>query len=138
VDKLSQVGNKQLLPAEANHILSMVFRQFRKLFICIDALDEYKERGLVSLLGALLKLLDHPSYGSVFMFITGRPHMERHVKQHLVAGLKSSISIKPRANANDIEKFLRHQINSDVSDVKMSSAAANEIVTQISKTADGM
>lgn len=121
-------------------LLSKALQKLRKTYICIDALDECKADYVVSILRALKSLLDDPNLTtSLSVFITSRPHVDPLIKAHLTNRAPASrLSVTIKANANDIEKYLIDKIESDTSHVDMDSDLENDIVANITSTADGM
>ncbi|CCX05131.1 Similar to Vegetative incompatibility protein HET-E-1; acc. no. Q00808 [Pyronema omphalodes CBS 100304] len=121
-------------------LLSKALQKLRKTYICIDALDEFKADYVVSILRALKSLLDDPNLTtSLSVFITSRPHVDPLIKAHLTNRAPASrLSVTIKADANDIEKYLIDKIESDTSHVDMDSDLENDIVANITSTADGM
>jgi hypothetical protein len=63
--------------------------------------------------------------------------VERHVQQRL-RSMQSLSSLRIQADQNDFQKYLVHQIESDINDIEMGLDIRNEIITHISTVSNGM
>jgi hypothetical protein len=122
--------------------LQSVLEHFSKTYICIDALDEYNESHLVRLLRYFKEISCEVSGTGhsaepIRIFITGRPHTERHVQQFLATS-KLPLSYDLRANVEDIRTFVTYKIGMALCDIDMDSTVQAEIIEQISLASDGM
>ncbi|KAI5787399.1 hypothetical protein FPQ18DRAFT_308058 [Pyronema domesticum] len=102
---------------EAFEFLESVLLQFRKVYICIDALDECNERNVIPLLRPLQKMLEYSDtthlQQSIRIFVTGRPHTKRQVQQYLSRSTNPT-AFTLEAHTDDIEKFVLHKIETEV------------------------
>jgi hypothetical protein len=118
--------------------------QFKKAYICIDALDECQdERHRGEFLGHLRNLLPSENVvrgHSVQIFITGRPHVENDVKRFLMSDSGSTLSVKIEASTHDIMQYVSHEIEMDsrTGKVDMKDDFKKEIIDEITKHSGGM
>jgi len=120
VDHVSQIL-KVLLPQLSNHI-----------FVCLDALDELEPRTRFALLKAL-----HTDFGTVRVFLTGRPHIEPEVDGALQTKLDA---MHITADDGDIRGYLTHEIEEDmnINPDDMNDQLKEEILETITRKAGGM
>lgn len=98
-----RVAHEQpLTSADAINLLRIVCAQFRKVYVCLDALDE-----VGNLRDLLSKLRESPS--SMQIFLTGRQHIRDTVQEYF----KEENCISIEARENDIRLFIEHEIGGD-------------------------
>ncbi|OGM45233.1 ankyrin repeat domain protein [Aspergillus bombycis] len=115
-----------LLSAQA--FLDVACKQFNKVYICIDALDEMKDQGTL-----LACLQGRPS---LQLFITGRPHIRQTVQNYL----KQSQEIPIEAHEGDIRQFIDREIGgpNDIEPDAMDEELRLEIHSKVLASAKGI
>jgi len=98
----------------------------RRIFICIDALDECKSRHRAMLLDLLNQILQRSP--STRLFLTGRQHILDEVERHL-GGRAATRSITPRKG--DIITFLQEKLKEDTMPDEMDQSLQEEILKTI-------
>ena len=101
-------------------------------FLCLDALDELEPRTRFALLKAL-----HTDFGTVRIFITGRPHIQPEVDGALQTKLDA---MHITADSGDIRGYLTHEIEEDmnINPDDMNDQLKEEILETITSKAGGM
>jgi hypothetical protein len=118
-------------------LLTQAYKVFEKSFICIDGLDEFKDEEGSRLFQSLKQLL--PKDSAIWLFLTGRPHMEPHVNTRLgTKGKSLFVTTYLEANTDDIAAYVYHEIEMDSSHVIMHDDFKDEIVAEIIRTSKGM
>ncbi|KAI5817196.1 hypothetical protein BZA77DRAFT_263220, partial [Pyronema omphalodes] len=137
--RLTSEPDKRLDLNEICEFLVQAVVQFTVFHICIDALDEYKEKDL----GILLEWLENTSKDcigkiSVRIFVTGRSHLhwEQQIRRH--AGLGNRVNMSLEANPEDIKKYVLHEIQSDQYPRCMNDSLRTDILVKIAESSDGM
>jgi hypothetical protein len=121
----------------AGGLLLKCLRLFKKVYICIDALDECAEKCRywllqeIGILSSTEELKD-----SLRVFITGRPHVADDIKLHVKGPDLHTTTLEARKE--DILKFLNYRIQMDKMGLQMSAEFTAEIVSKIVEAADGM
>lgn len=96
------------LGAEDNlALLRIRLHQLKRAFICIDGVDELESKVRRQLLGALKRL----STTNSRLFFTGRDYIESEVQKWFQVIPEYTVVIS--ASEQDIEDFVRQQINED-------------------------
>jgi hypothetical protein len=90
---------RQISLDNALKILHLTCDAFSRVYICIDAIDEFEERD--ELLESLQKLPP-----SVRLFITGRDHVQDTIKRLL----DQPVTVRIKANESDIRKLIQDRI----------------------------
>ena len=97
-----------------------------RLYICIDALDEYAAVHRANLLDSLKQILEKSPHTRVF--ITGRPHIRAEIEKHLARQVITA-PIIPRKN--DIIEYLRLKLDKDETPDAMDESLARDILEKI-------
>jgi hypothetical protein len=128
----------QLSLEEVCNVFLQIVREFRKLYICIDALDECKEKHRGILLQSLAKVSKDCKRDCFRMFVTGRPHLnwDKNIQRRFDLG--SQVQICLEANPEDIRIYVEHEIDADENDECMSDALRSEILERIVDNSDRM
>lgn len=93
--------SKPLDMRDATELLWKICAQFRRVYICLDAVDELQPK----FLEGLLKLLcDVPS--AIHIFLTGRPHVQGIIQKFA----RTDTGIIIEAHDQDIRRFVEHEI----------------------------
>jgi hypothetical protein len=145
---------------DAFDFLYRALQQFGKCYICIDALDEYGGKNAKHFFMGPKEILEpkvdtktgvkepgksnqtaatKPGH-STRIFIMGRPHTEKLVQQELTNS-KSPTSFTLRADKNDINMYVAHELNvePDTKDLESRHPGfIEDIGTRIANQSDGM
>ena len=122
---------------ETDDILAMLklrLRQFERVFICIDAVDELEPRVRQQLLISLKDFFIVTS--DTRIFLTGRGHVESDVQESLEVVPRYKVFIC--ANQQDIQDFVEQQITDDLNWRAMDEALKIDIVNEIIQKSQGM
>lgn len=123
------VQERPISSADAVELLCIACSQFKRVYVCLDALDE---------VGNLRDLLHHlrESPSSMQIFVTGRHHIRSIVQEYFKE--ESYISIE--AQKNDIRLFIDHEIGgpNDIEPKAMDEKLRNNILTKVIESAEGM
>lgn len=78
----------QLSLEEVCNVFLQIVQESRKFYICIDALDECKEKHHGVLLQSLAKISKDCKQDCYRMFVTGRPHLnwDKNIQRHSELG----------------------------------------------------
>lgn len=108
--KLQQVQSLGGKPETQDIIALLKIRlcQLERAFICIDAVDELEPSVQWQLLKILKELV---TTHNTRLLLTGRGHVESGVQKHFEVAEEYSVTIC--ASQEDIEKFVRQQIEED-------------------------
>ena len=98
----------------------------KRIFICIDALDECAAEHRAKLLGSLNQILQKSPGTRIFM--TGRPHIQAEIEKRL-AGRIASVSITPRRD--DITSYLHNRLDEDTIPDAMDRSLEADILKKI-------
>ena len=99
-------GRRPLLP-DLVRILRVLIASLPKVFICIDALDEFLPKDLPELLQSL-RDIDRES-PRTRIFLTGRPHVTETVQRYFTKAV--AIPIGP--NQDDIKNYMETRLERD-------------------------
>ena len=98
----------------------------KRMFICVDALDECVPEHRMVVLESLRQILEGSP--NTRLFITGRPQVRSEVERRL-GGVASFISIQPTEEG--VVRYLRDKLGKDTTPEAMSSTLEAEIVRSI-------
>jgi len=98
----------------------------RRMFICIDALDECLPEHRMAVLESLGQILQGCPRTRIFM--TGRPHVRREVER--VLG-RAATFVYIRATEEGVLRFLREKLKKDTNPNMMSSTLEEDIMKSI-------
>ncbi|OBT44078.1 hypothetical protein VE00_04518 [Pseudogymnoascus sp. WSF 3629] len=107
----------------------------RKIFIVLDGLDEAIQEERTEFL-ELAKDISHSNQMQLVMF--GRLQVMDDIEQYLEMPDVPTIHVTAETNSQDIRRYIRSTISKAVYLKKSSKLLLNEIITQISKKAQGM
>jgi len=127
-----QKKDQRVEVGDISQMLKILLPQLRCSFICLDALDELEPRTRLALLSAL-----RTEFGTVRLFITGRPHVQPEVDTTLQTQLEA---MHLTADKGDIRGYLTHEIEQDkkINPGDMNDELQEEILEEITSKADGM
>jgi len=98
----------------------------RRMFICVDALDECAPEHRMVVLGSLRQIMQESP--NVRIFMTGRPQVRSEVEKRL-DGAAAFISVQPTENG--VVRYLRDKLSNDTTPEAMSSTLVAEIMKTI-------
>ena len=98
----------------------------KRMFICVDALDECVPEHRMVVLESLRQIVQESRNARLFM--TGRPQVRSEVEKRL-DGAATFISIQPREDG--VVRYLRDKLRNDTTPEVMSSALEAEIMKAI-------
>ena len=127
-DQEKVLGGQQLGLSQVVKMLQDVLSS-RPTFICIDALDECMARYQGELLRLLGQILCRSP--STRIFLAGRLHVRDEVEKHLAERVVA-VSITP--TMDDIIRFLRAELQRDVTPDAMDEGLEEDIIKTISET----
>ena len=136
VEKLHDI-QRQGKKVETEDILALLkirLQQFKRAFICIDAVDELEPRVLQQLLRVLKDLVTSDS--DTRLLLTGRGHIESDIQKHLQVAQENKAIIS--ASQQDIQKFVELQIMDDLNSDAMDDVLAKDIMDTIIEKSQGM
>ena len=117
-------GRRPLLP-DMMRMLRIAIASLPRVFICIDALDEFLPRNLPELLGALRDIVRESP--SARIFLTGRPHVKETVQRYFTEAV--AIHISP--NQDDIRNYVEMRLDRDDEPEAMNKDLRADIVKMI-------
>ena len=112
--------------------VSEILKMFRtitatkRMFICVDALDECVPEHRMVVLESLRQILEGSTNTRLFM--TGRPQVRTEVEKRL-DGMATLIPIQPTEDG--VVRYLRYKLRNDITPEIMSSALENQIIKSI-------
>ena len=98
----------------------------KRIYICVDALDECVSEHRMVVLESLRQILQGSP--SIRLFMTGRPQVRCEVEKRL-DGAVTSISIQPTEDG--VVRYLRDKLGKDTTPEAMSSTLEDEIIRSI-------
>ncbi|KAI5812827.1 hypothetical protein BZA77DRAFT_346729 [Pyronema omphalodes] len=114
--------------------LKLALRNFERVYICADALDECRDEQRVLFLNSLSNL-SKDSKCSLRIFMTGRTHTQKLVEKSF---MDKPISITIEANSEDIRRYVSAKLEKDDNYEDMDDTFKKDIIEKIVDTADGM
>jgi hypothetical protein len=125
---------KRTRPAEdeLSKALLSVAGAFNRVFVVIDALDEFDTNYWSTMLAHLRDLQGSPYIKDLRLMVTSRhePELEREFRHHPL--------LEIRADTDDLALFLRSQMPKLSEHIKQNSSLQSEIMSAITTAADGM
>jgi len=102
-----EVGGRGLRLADLMGMLKIVIASLPKVFICIDALDEYPPGKLPELLESLRDIVRESPRTRIFL--TGRPHVKEAIQRYFCNAIVIPISPNP----DDVRNYLEMRLDRD-------------------------
>ena len=121
---------RPLLP-DIVDMLSTVLASFERVFICIDALDEFPPLQRPDFLRSLAELT---RLSETRLFLTGRPQIQ-HDKKYLGEGTQT-ISITTREE--ELKAYITHRLDQDQNSAEMNTELKAEIMKILPHKVSGM
>ena len=128
-----EVGSRTLRLPEICAMLAKSLSSLRRVFICIDALDEFPTKHRPELWNSLRDILRECP--NTRLFISGRPHMREEVKEYF-AGCPYLMPIKPPKQ--DIQGYILMRLENDSEPDAMDVELGVEILRIISDKISGV
>ena len=117
-----ELGGRGLLLADLVGMLKVATTWPRRVFICIDALDECLPKHLPDLLESLRAIVRESP--SIRIFFTGRPHVQEDIQRYFAEVVVIPIS----PNRDDIRNYLEMRLDRDATPEAMSDDLRADIV----------
>ena len=136
VEKLNKIRH-QGKKVNTEDILALLKGQLdplKRMFICIDAVDELEPKVRQKLLNVLKELATIRT--NIRLFLTGRGYVENEVQIHFNIAQKFKVIIN--ASQQDIQEFVLQEIKADLNSGAMDEVLEKDIVDTITKKSDGM
>ena len=113
---------------QCKSLLESLYRQFDRVFLIIDALDELRKRDRAELLAALLKTTSACS-----ILITSRPNHE-----DIQTYLQEAARLPIRAADADVQSYAYRRIREDLNFARRIKGFEDRVVNEVIAAADGM
>ena len=126
------VGGRRLLLPEILEVLAKSLSRLRRVFICIDALDEFPEKHRPELWESLQQIVQ--KCPNTRLFLTGRIHIRDEVKQYFLRTAKT-LPISPRGH--DIGLYLKMRLSRDSERSRMDQELEADILRIIPEVVSG-
>jgi len=130
-DRRKVAGSQRLVLSEIVELLRGILST-RRVFICIDALDECQPRHRVKLLDSLNKIILNSQAARIFL--TGSSDIRSEVDKHLAKAV--TLSITP--TEVDIISFLQAKLEEDTIPDEMDENLKKEIINNIPQNVSEM
>jgi len=127
------VGGRRLLPPDILEMLAKSLLHLRRVFICIDALDEFPAKHRPELWESLQRIVR--MCPNVRLFLTARLHIRGEVEKYF-PGTAKMLPISPREH--DIELYLRMRLSRDPELDAMDEGLEADILRIIPEAISGM
>ena len=124
-DEKGGVGGRGLLLADLTRMLKLAIASLSKVFICIDALDEFLPKHMPELLGSLRDIVH--GCPKTRIFLTGRPHARGAIQRYFTGVVVIPIS----PNTDDIRNYLEMRLDRDE---EQDEAMDNDLRAEIVRT----
>lgn len=121
----NECGGRRLQLSEYVRKLSTTIALLSQVFICIDALDEFRSNNLPELLVSLRDIIRKAS--RVRVFLTGRPPAEDQTLRFFTKAVTITISPSP----GDIQRYLQRKLYMDAEPYAMNHALRADILSTI-------
>ena len=118
----NQLGGRRLLLAELIGMLRIAIAPLSRVFICIDALDEFQPKDLPELLESLGDIVRESRRTRIFL--SGRTHVRGAIQKYFIKAVMIPISPKP----DDIRNYLERRLDRDQEPEAMSDDLRTDIV----------
>jgi len=128
----NKFGGRGLRLPDLMRMLKIAIASLRRVFICIDALDECLPKHLPELLESLRDIVRESPRTRIFL--TGRPHVREDVQKYFTGAIV--IPINP--NTGDIRNYLEMRLDRDAEPEAMSSGLRADIVRIIQEQISDM
>jgi hypothetical protein len=103
-------------------LFELTSRQFRRIYVLIDALDELD----TELRPAFLSFIRRLSQLSIKTMVTSRPHVKL---------MESGLCLQISATDSDIKQYIKYRLNKKI---QLSSDLKTEVLEALNTGADGM
>jgi len=120
-----EIGGRGLILSDLMGLLRRAIASLGKVFICIDALDEFLPKNLPELLKSLGDIVQESP--NTRIFLTGRPHIRGAVQRYFAKTVMIPIS----PNTDDIRNYLEMKLNRDDEPEAMDNDLRADIVNVV-------
>ena len=117
-----EFGGRGLRLADLMEMLRTTIASLRRVFICIDALDECLPKHLPELLESLRDIVRESP--TTRIFLTGRPHVKEDIHRYFTKVFVIPIS----PNTDDIKNYLEMRLDRDAEPEAMNNDLREDIV----------
>ena len=117
-----EIGGRGLLLADLMQMLKMTIASLPRVFICIDALDEFLPKHLPELVRSLRDIVQESP--NTRIFLTGRPHVKEDILRHFPRVVL--IPINPKRG--DIKNYLEMRLDRDAEPEAMNGGLRADII----------
>ena len=121
----TEFGGRGLRLADLMKILRTAIASLPRVFICIDALDEFLPKCLPELLESLRDIVRESP--NTRIFLTGRPHVREDIQRYFTKVVVIPIS----PNTDDIRNYLEMRLDRDLEPEAMNDDLRADIVRVI-------
>jgi len=118
-------GGRGLRLPNMVEILKQTVASLRRIFVCIDALDELAPKHRRDLFESLQEMV--PVSPNMRIFLTGRPHINDEVVESFREGVKIPVS----PTQNDIKSYLEMRLKGDTTPKAMDDQLRADIMRAI-------
>ena len=115
------IGGGGLQHADLMGMLRIAIGSLRRVFICIDALDECLPKQLPELLNSLGDIVQESP--TTRIFLTGRPHIREDIQRYFKV-----VVIPISTNKDDVRNYLEMRLDKDVDPEAMNHDLRADIV----------
>ena len=127
------LGGRAPALAKIIELFPAVLERFQRVFICVDALDEFVVEYRAQFLRSLRQVLDKSP--NTRLLLTARPHIRLDLESNILLDL-SIITIQPLFS--DVESYLATKLDTDPHPGAMDGGLRSEIMKKIPKESSGM
>ena len=103
-----QIQGKRVETEDILALLKIRLHQLKRVYICIDAIDELDSKVRQQLLYKLKELVIN---NDIHLFLTGRGHIESEIQNRF--NVPQGYTINISASQQDVREFVRQQIKED-------------------------
>jgi len=126
------VGGRRLLLSDILEMFAKSSSHLHRVFICIDALDEFPEKHRPELWGSLQQIVRECP--NIRLFLTGRRHIQGEVQKYF-PGTAEMLPVSPRDH--DIGLYLRMRMSRDSESHAMDKKLEADILRTIPEMISG-
>ena len=120
-----ELGGRGLRLVDLIKMLRAAIASLPRVFICVDAMDEFLPKCLPELLGSLRDIIQESP--TTRIFLTGRPHVGGDVQRYF----PNAIAIPISPNQNDIKNYLEMRLDRDDEPEAMNNDLRADIVRSV-------
>ena len=125
-----EFGGRGLRLPDMIEILKKTITPLRRIFVCIDALDESAPKYRLELLGSLQEMVRVSP--NVRVLLTGRPHIDDEIVEHFSKAVRIPVS----PTQDDIRSYLKMRLEGDTTPKAMDYRLWEDIMRVIPKISE--